>query len=74
MEVQRGKRIAGFDGIGVGPTTKAAPVADGELYRWLCVWLVCVQLLPSAEMRNFHVNPPEIAVFSSDLMASASPS
>ena len=42
------QRIAGLDGIGVGPTTKAAPVADGELYRWLCVCLVRVQLLPSA--------------------------
>ena len=62
VEVQRGKRIAGFDGIGVGPMTKAAPVADGELYRWLCVCLVHVQLLPSAEMHNFRVNPPEIAI------------
>ena len=26
------------------------------------------------KMRNFRVNPPEIAVFSSDLVASASPS
>ena len=49
VEVQRGKRIAGLDGTGVGPTTKAAPVADGELYRWLCACLVRVQLLPSAE-------------------------
>ena len=69
MEVQRGKRDAGLDGIGVGPTTKAAPVADGELYRWLCVCLVHVQLLPSAENAQLSRESPKIAVFSSDLVA-----
>ena len=49
VEVQRGKRFAGLDGTGVGPRTKAAPVADGELYRWLYVCLVHVQFLPSVE-------------------------
>ena len=74
VEVKRGKRIAGLDGIGVGPTTKAAPVADGELYRWLCMCLVRVQLLPSAENVQLSRESPEIAVFSSDLVASAVPS
>ena len=59
-EVQRGKRIAGLDGIGVGPTTKAAPVADGELYRWLCVRLVRVQLLPTAENAQLSRESPRI--------------
>ena len=54
MEVQRGKRIAGLDGTGVGPTTKVAPAADGELYRWLYVCLISVQLLLSAE----NAQPP----------------
>ena len=58
VEVQRGNRIAGLDGIGVGPATKAAPVADEELYRWLCMSLVRVQLLPSAEnVQLSHESP-----------------
>ena len=58
VEVHRGNRIAGLDGIGVGPATKAAPVADEELYRWLCMSLVRVQLLPSAEnVQLSHESP-----------------
>ena len=33
MKIQQGKRTAGLDGTGVGPMTKAASAADGELYR-----------------------------------------
>ena len=58
VEVQRGKRIARLDGTGVGPTTKAAPASDGELYRWLCVCLVRIQFLPSAENAQLpHESP-----------------
>ena len=58
VEVQRGKGIAGLDGAGVGPTTKVAPATDGELYHWLCVCLVCVQLLPSAESVQLSLEFP----------------
>ena len=73
VEVQRGKRNAGLDGIGVGPTTKAAPVADGELYRSVCA-SYAYSSFHLQKIRNFRVNHPEIAVFSSDLVASTSPS
>ena len=43
------KHCWGVDGTGVRPTTKAAPAADGELYCWLYVCLVRVQLFLSAK-------------------------
>ena len=47
--------------LGSDPTTKAAPVADGELYRWLCACLVHVQLLASAEKcSTFAWIPPKL--------------